>query len=875
MMKKILTIIFVLSLMMISLNAQITNYPYLEGFNGTAFPPAGWIINPTNSTPSTSWYRSVDGPYGTLPVAGAALAASRSWYNGNALNPNNWLISPQFAVPEEGLNLIYYIRSAHSNYPDHYGVFISTTGTTTGTGNGTVVGDFTRILDENAPANWTQKILDLSDYAGELIYIAFRHYNSSDQEVLMLDEVVVGSVPENPEFLPATNLVATGGDSFITLSWTAPVTQGLPMISKYEVYRNGTHIYTTQKTTYKDPGLVNGATYEYAVKTLYVLPTGISELSEPTFGTPVGNSAYAFSPSNLVASATGQDVTLNWDVPEYKVEMPDGSFFTQAASDPAYVLSVDGEWTFVHRYTVANLNAGTNPLAGKMLTGASFITEDESGSFSIKVWTGGSVSGNNYNPGTLRINQLIPQTSITMEDWIDVAIINPIEIPSDQEMWIGFHVVTAGGSAPITDQGPANVGLGNLVCADGQWGLMSDLGPTLTYNWILYGMASNVASLDLAETTYFQPSFNDFEAPKASNDFSHKTIGIQNVSSNHVSYADRSATRNTRNFIGYNVYRGTDMLNLSPISETIYLDNDVPVGPNTYSVTAVYEVLGESAPVNATINIYGPVETFPWLEGFESAIFPPGGWSRASYGITPTSLWTNEAQNNQAHSGQRYAASRSGSNPALIPDNWLVTPKINLPVAGAGNDMRLTFWVAAQHATNFRETIEVLVSTTNSNVDSFTEIFTTTMSNNSWQEITLPLQQFEGQSIFIAFRHYQTVAQMTLKLDDVTIREVPTSEVGIITEPVKTRLVGNYPNPFNPETSISFSVSKDSNVSIDIFNIKGQKVRSLVNDTFKSGTHQVVWNGTDNNGKSVGSGMYFYRMNNEDFTSTKRMLLMK
>jgi len=85
----------------------------------------------------------------------------------------------------------------------------------------------------------------------------------------------------------------------------------------------------------------------------------------------------------------------------------------------------------------------------------------------------------------------------------------------------------------------------------------------------------------------------------------------------------------------------------------------------------------------------------------------------------------------------------------------------------------------------------------------------------------------------------------------------------------------NYPNPFNPETSISFDIKEAGKVSLDIYNVKGQKVKTLLNDHREAGTHNIVWNGTDDNNRSVSSGIYFYKMKNGKFSSTKKMILMK
>lgn len=93
--------------------------------------------------------------------------------------------------------------------------------------------------------------------------------------------------------------------------------------------------------------------------------------------------------------------------------------------------------------------------------------------------------------------------------------------------------------------------------------------------------------------------------------------------------------------------------------------------------------------------------------------------------------------------------------------------------------------------------------------------------------------------------------------------------------PTVTKLFSNYPNPFNPETTISFDLAEQSPVTIEVFNIKGQKVKTLVRDSYTLGHHSVVWNGTDNYGNSVSSGVYFYRMNTPNHISTQKMLLLK
>lgn len=85
----------------------------------------------------------------------------------------------------------------------------------------------------------------------------------------------------------------------------------------------------------------------------------------------------------------------------------------------------------------------------------------------------------------------------------------------------------------------------------------------------------------------------------------------------------------------------------------------------------------------------------------------------------------------------------------------------------------------------------------------------------------------------------------------------------------------NYPNPFNPSTEIKFAVPKTERVRIAIYNSIGKLVRVLVDDNFTPGYYKVTWNGEDNNGKKVSSGVYLYRMETPSFSETKKMVLLK
>lgn len=88
-------------------------------------------------------------------------------------------------------------------------------------------------------------------------------------------------------------------------------------------------------------------------------------------------------------------------------------------------------------------------------------------------------------------------------------------------------------------------------------------------------------------------------------------------------------------------------------------------------------------------------------------------------------------------------------------------------------------------------------------------------------------------------------------------------------------LHNNYPNPFNPETTISFNLDKAEFTTLEVYNIKGQKVKTLINGYQTSGEHNIVWNGKDDSGKAVASGVYLYKMKSGEYSLSKKMILHK
>ncbi len=93
--------------------------------------------------------------------------------------------------------------------------------------------------------------------------------------------------------------------------------------------------------------------------------------------------------------------------------------------------------------------------------------------------------------------------------------------------------------------------------------------------------------------------------------------------------------------------------------------------------------------------------------------------------------------------------------------------------------------------------------------------------------------------------------------------------------PQEFSLSQNHPNPFNPQTSIRYALPQDAHVRLTIYNVLGQKVARLVDEHQQAGYKTLLWDGKDENGNLLASGVYFYRLDADKFTEVKKMLLVK
>jgi len=151
-----------------------------------------------------------------------------------------------------------------------------------------------------------------------------------------------------------------------------------------------------------------------------------------------------------------------------------------------------------------------------------------------------------------------------------------------------------------------------------------------------------------------------------------------------------------------------------------------------------------------------------------------------------------------------------------------------------------------------------------------------------WHSEYIPLDAFAGQSIYLRFRLTDESSHVELTdpgwtLDNIRIiygTATSIQENGI-PSPFASALYQNYPNPFNPETIIRYGLASRTPVTLIVYNLKGQKVKTLFQGIQDAGNHQIVFSGTDDCGRSLASGVYLYRLQTDKHDQIRRMLLVK
>jgi len=636
------------------------------------------------------------------------------------------------------------------------------------------------------------------------------------------------------------------------------------VLTGYNIYRDGTLAGTVNDPAiliYTDENL-NMGSYSYTVTAVYdageseatdAVEVAIEELDAPT---------------DLAATVVGNDVTLDWTSPQG----PQTGEWVSWSDNSAIGNSIgtDGAANFdvAHRFDATDLAAHV----GNTLTQMKFVPMYQNAVYTVKIWTGGSATA----PGTLVHSQV---ANHIIENWTTVILTNPVPITSGMQLWVGYNVNTQGGFPAGCDNGPQFEGKGNMMNFGG-WTTLSQVSPTLTYNWLIQSFMADGARLK----NVAMPAIAEQPLQKPSGELTNKLImPARNI--------DRAV------LMGYRVYRdGSFISAVGDPETTTYTDMDLPNGDYVYGVSAVYNT-GESLPATIDVNVnlelgeeilFDSFEEYadfatdlaPWTlldqdgsntYGFTDISFPGSESPMAYIAFNPAST-VPPITGMDAFEGDKMAASFAAVTP---PNNdWMVTPQITL-----GTNSSLKF-MAKSHTANYGlERFRVGVSTMPMIIVQGFQYLSGTdyvEAPAQWTEFSYDLSAYDGQEVYIAIRCVSNDA-FVFYVDNFSVH----SDGGFvdnedeIAPAFTTALQANYPNPFNPTTTIRYSVKDDAPVAIEIYNLKGQKVKTLVSESKTAGEHTAVWNGTDDSGRQVSTGVYFYKMNAGKYSATRKMIMMK
>ncbi len=185
------------------------------------------------------------------------------------------------------------------------------------------------------------------------------------------------------------------------------------------------------------------------------------------------------------------------------------------------------------------------------------------------------------------------------------------------------------------------------------------------------------------------------------------------------------------------------------------------------------------------------------------------------------------------------------------------------------NDNITEFYVLSSYgsASPYRQSVKIFNIVDNSII--------LELNNNSYYYDTPTIWDVDNDGILecmIARYDYPNFSNYNLFVYDTGINTSISNEKRT---QIRFSLKQNYPNPFNPNTTIEFDLDKSSNVSIDIYSINGELVKSILSNNLSVGNHKINWDGSSDSGTRLSSGVYFYKLTVDNTSITKKMLLLK
>ena len=709
---------------------------------------------------------------------GYVISGSYSNSAGVALYPDNFLIAPSKITAEAGALITFYACAQDANYAaEHFGVAVSTTNNTSASSFTTIQEwtlsakgvktseDHGLIRGTRAQGNWYQYTVDLSDYAGQEIWVALRHFNCTDMFILNIDDITLAD--------GSAKSIAMNDRTF----------------QHFNLYRRN----NIDEASVANPVLINqpaADVFEYIDNAWDALPFGVYQwgISACYEGNaPTDRDAFTY---DFEGNLNGWTVlTVNSDGGEWlhSNNNPGGyDYTTLAHGGTGFAMC----YSYVDYVGAYNTNSYlVSPQKYSITTGSNitFWADNANDSypedFSVcvstaatptassftEIWNGGAKGNNNGNA----VNRHLTNR---YENWRSHDI--DLSAYAGQEIWIAFHdvnydayeiwiddvTITTGGApvpppAPVTGDGESEIIWSNEI--------EKDMYSTVTVNVTLNNgqPATGVTVAMVGEST-----FNATLDETGSVTFEDVRKGAYELTVSMTDFNDYVAT--------VDINEDEQVIDVM-LEELVGPVVDLYVSPTGWAKWQG-PMPGNN---NGGTTPVGPSTGDEFSVDFESGTMPTG-WTTIdadgdSYDWTMAGSTMGTGYGHNGSSDMIFSQSYDNNVGVLYPDNYLVTPQVNL-----GSTSVFSFWACGQDANYAAEHFGVAISTTgNTSASDFTMLQEWTMTakangpkgprgtnaQGNWYQYTVDLGAYAGQQAYIAIRHFNCSDMFYLDVDDIAL----------------------------------------------------------------------------------------------------------